>query len=179
MSSALRWWRPFALGLLLLGPDLGRASEVKPQRIEAKGVIQFRVRSTALSAADQTQLDEMARVLIEHPELELIEVEGHTDDREARSWERFGFRRARAVREHLVRRGVAATRLRIRDYGQVRPLESNRTAAGRARNRRVAFRIVTVNGKPNPPGGGAAPIDTPRNLCYFRRASPIAVALPT
>jgi OmpA-OmpF porin, OOP family len=149
MSSLLQ--RSWLLGLLLVGSSPGHASRIPPQRIEMKTVIGFTEGKAVISPADLKRLDEAAQVLGEHPEIELIDIEGHTDDREAKPYQRLGYRRARAVRDHLVRRGLAATRLKIVDYGMTRPLAANSTAAGRAKNRRVSFRIVTVNGKPNPP----------------------------
>ncbi len=67
-----------------------------------------------------------------------VEVAGHTD-----SWSdddhnlKLSQRRAEAVRDYLVAKGVAADRLSARGYGESRPVADNATEAGRAQNRRV------------------------------------------
>ena len=74
-----------------------------------------------------------------HPEITL-EVQGHTDSRGSdRHNMRLSDRRANAVRDYLVGQGIESSRLVARGYGETRPLESNRTRAGRAANRRVEF----------------------------------------
>ena len=50
--------------------------------------------------------------------------------------------RATAVRNALIARGVAPTRLRTRGYGGHHPLADNSTEAGRAKNRRIEFHVI-------------------------------------
>lgn len=67
-----------------------------------------------------------------------IRIEGHTDDRGGDNLNQaLSQRRADAVREALVARGVAASRIRTVGLGKSRPVATNATAEGRARNRRV------------------------------------------
>lgn len=90
-------------------------------------------------------LDNVARVLNAHPEIQRVRVEGHTDDRgdDAKNLE-LSQRRAEAVVEYLVTRGsVARERLDARGFGETAPLESNDTPTGRANNRRVEFNLVS------------------------------------
>ena len=74
--------------------------------------------------------------------LHRIRVEGHTDSHGASAANLArSTRRAQAVREALVFRGVPTRRLRAVGQGESLPIESNRTAAGRATNRRIEFYV--------------------------------------
>ena len=76
-------------------------------------------------------------------------IEGHTDATGSADYNKdLSQRRAAAVVEYLVSKGVARGRLVPVGYGFERPVASNATALGRAKNRRVEFTIL-------PPGGGA------------------------
>lgn len=89
-------------------------------------------------------LEQVVAVLADEPGLR-IRVEGHTDDvGPAAVNQRLSQRRAEAVRAYLVARGVSPGRVEAAGYGAARPLTSNRTALGRARNRRTEFRIAGV-----------------------------------
>ena len=71
-----------------------------------------------------------------------VEVQGHTDDEgSAASNLRLSERRADAVRRYLSDAGVDRARLTVRAVGEAEPIASNDTEAGRARNRRVVFRL--------------------------------------
>ena len=69
-----------------------------------------------------------------------IEIQGHTDSRGGDDYNmRLSGERAEAVRQYLMQQGIAAGRLTARGYGETRPIDTNRTEAGRANNRRVEF----------------------------------------
>jgi len=85
-----------------------------------------------------------------------VRIEGHTDDRDVRSnriedqWE-LSAARALAVMRYFLRSGeVPVSRFTAVGYGSTRPIASNLTAAGRARNRRVT---ITLVGKLQPVSG--------------------------
>ena len=92
--------------------------------------------------ADLTQdarsiLDGVALTLLSHPGIRL-EVAGHTDSSGDDAYNLdLSQRRAEAVRDYLISKGVNADMLGAHGYGEERPVESNATAAGRAENRRV------------------------------------------
>jgi len=78
-----------------------------------------------------------AEMLQRDPSLRL-EVQGFADSKGSDAYNlRLSERRARTVRDRLVALGVAADRLTVRGYGEARPIASNDTEEGRARNRRV------------------------------------------
>ncbi|MDI3283613.1 OmpA family protein [Polyangium sp. 15x6] len=97
--------------------------------------------SDTVKPASHPLLDEVAKVLLENPWITLLEIEGHTSTDET-SPPDLATRRASAVRAALVKRGVPGMRLSIRSYGADRPLDSNTTEQGRAKNRRVAFNVA-------------------------------------
>ena len=84
-------------------------------------------------------LDEVVRVMNEHPNLRL-EVQGHTDNVGDDVLNmRLSLERAESVRRYLMERGIAAERLVARGYGESRPTAGNGTAGGRSANRRIEF----------------------------------------
>jgi outer membrane protein OmpA-like peptidoglycan-associated protein len=87
-------------------------------------------------------LGQVAAVLLQHPEIARLAVDGHTDDRGGdKPNVNLSERRALAVVKWLTNHGVDARRLEARGYGARRPIADNKTDAGRARNRRVEFLI--------------------------------------
>lgn len=106
-------------------------------RAELPGVY-FAFASAELEPESDAALAGVARMLASHPDWSLT-IEGHTDSiGGAASNQGLSERRAEAVRAALVSRyGIAASRLAAKGFGATRPLESNATVEGRARNRRV------------------------------------------
>ena len=87
-------------------------------------------------------LDELAFTLRAHPRIQHVRIEGHTDNVGRPSYNlNLSFRRAQAVMQYLVRRGVRDDRLHSAGFGQEQPVADNDTETGRARNRRVSFVI--------------------------------------
>ena len=114
------------------------------ERLELLQAVLFEPSRDVLKAESEPLLAEVARVLNAHPEIALVRIEGHTDSQGSppANLELSG-RRAAAVRRWLAERGrVALARLAAEGYGQTQPIADNATADGRARNRRVEFRIL-------------------------------------
>ena len=85
-------------------------------------------------------LDQVAAILVAHLEISRLVVEGHTDNvgkPEANT--ALSQKRAEAVRDYLVGKGVGTNRLEAKGFGPDRPADTNATAAGRDNNRRVEF----------------------------------------
>ena len=87
-------------------------------------------------------LDEVVGVLREHGEIELIEVQGHTDSQGEADYNRkLSQKRAEAVSAYLTLHGVDPSRLTARGYGEDQPLQPGETEEAWAANRRVEFLI--------------------------------------
>ncbi|MEM7151933.1 MAG: OmpA family protein [Myxococcota bacterium] len=96
-------------------------------------------------------LNDVATVMKTVPEELHFNIEGHTDSKGSnRSNKRLSNRRVNSVREYLIGRGVAPERLQGIGWGEERPIDSNRTAAGRANNRRVEFNVNNADCKTTP-----------------------------
>ncbi len=95
-------------------------------------------------------LQEVFAVMQANPQLTLVRVEGHTDDRgrDDRNMD-LSRRRAISVIRWLIEHGVAASRLTGLGCGETHPIDSNSTTDGRQANRRVEFHIIA----PAPPDG--------------------------
>ena len=104
--------------------------------------INFESGSDRLTADSQQILSGVAATLQNYPEIR-VSVEAHTDNQgSAESNLQLSKRRAIAVARYLVEQGVAGRRLQPQAYGESKPRETNATAEGRARNRRVEFNVV-------------------------------------
>jgi len=89
-------------------------------------------------------LDEVAAFMKGHPEYELVQVQVHTDDR-GNPGQRSDAR-AEAVKNYLVSKGVAASRLEAQGYGAKNPVAVNLTPDGRRKNNRTYLRVKTYSG---------------------------------
>lgn len=97
----------------------------------------FATDSSQVDPTGQATLDSVARVFVEYDKTAAI-VQGHTDSTGTEAYNQsLSERRADAVRNHLIARGVAAARIAAIGYGESYPVASNDTAAGRQMNRRV------------------------------------------
>ena len=118
--------------------------EIETERLSLKDSIQFDSGRDTIKKQSFPVLDQVARLISEHKELTKIRVEGHTDNVGPAAYNKdLSQRRAASVVRYLAGKGVARNRLDPVGYGFERPVTSNATALGRAKNRRVEFRIVT------------------------------------
>jgi outer membrane protein OmpA-like peptidoglycan-associated protein len=85
-------------------------------------------------------LDALSDMIVEHPEVGLITIEGHADGLEAEA-EALSVRRAEAVRGSLLARGVPADRLAVRGFGATMPVAAPGDPDAEERNRRVEFKV--------------------------------------
>lgn len=96
----------------------------------------------------------VAEVLKAVPSIHKLRVEGHTDSQGNRLYNiDLSDRRAASVMKFLIEKGIDASRLVSQGFGPDRPIDTNATVAGRAKNRRVVFEIVE---------GGGATVEPPK-----------------
>ena len=71
-------------------------------------------------------------------------IEGHTDNVGSNYLnDKLSRKRANSVKNYLIKRGIAEKRIKIKGYGERRPIASNRTDFGRRLNRRTEIVIVS------------------------------------
>ncbi len=122
----------------------GFGCAIKAQTVELRDVT-FEFNSSALTLNGRSVLEPAVKFLINQPQLK-AEIAGHTDSVGSDAYNlKLSRQRAEAVRSHLISRGVAAGQLTAVGYGEARPVASNDTDEGRARNRRVELSIQGVS----------------------------------
>ncbi|WP_386679858.1 peptidoglycan-associated lipoprotein Pal [Loktanella sp. R86503] len=103
----------------------------------------FVVDSSSLTPQGQATLDSQATWLTTNSDYLAI-IEGHADEQGTREYNlALGARRANAVREYLISRGIPSSRLRTISYGKERPIEVCSNEACYAKNRR-AVTVISV-----------------------------------
>ncbi len=125
-------------------PDKGKSLVViTKDRIELKETVFFDPGKATIQKRSFSLVDQIAQVMKAHPEVKKIRVEGHTDadGNDGKNLE-LSKKRARAVLDALVKRGVEAARLESDGFGETQPIADNKTKAGKAQNRRVELKIV-------------------------------------
>lgn len=104
--------------------------------------LEFESGKDIIRTTSYTSLDELAALLVKHPEWAL-KISGHTDNvgKPAANLT-LSKKRAESVKKYLVSKGVAADHLKTEWFGQTRPIAVNTTPEGRQRNRRVEMLII-------------------------------------
>lgn len=115
----------------------------EPPLPEISDVLYFEANQMGLDRAQRVKLDGIAlELLLGASDVHLV-IEGHSDDSGPPEFNDVLSRwRASAVRAYLIERGVPWQRLSIVGYGASMPVGSSLDAEGRARNRRVEFRVI-------------------------------------
>ncbi|TQV84884.1 flagellar protein MotY [Aliikangiella coralliicola] len=91
----------------------------------------------------RSKLQALAQYIKHDPSIEVVLISGYTDSKGSRGYnQKLSERRVNSVKTALSLVGVETERFKIRAYGEKNPAASNRTAKGRAKNRRVYIRIA-------------------------------------
>ena len=116
------------------------------QRLVLRAPVAFVGATAKLEPKSEALLDQVARVLKNHPEIVVITVEGHADLHPlADANQKLSTARAEAVVHHLTQHGVAKARLQARGYGSTQPLvDRDGSAEARDQNSRIELRFFAV-----------------------------------
>jgi OOP family OmpA-OmpF porin len=115
---------------------------VTQEKIELKQKIFFDTDKATIQPRSFSLLDEIGNVLKSRPTM-TVRIEGHTDSRGTRKHNMsLSTARSESVRQHLVGLGIDPARMDAKGFGPDQPIETNKTAAGREKNRRVEFFIT-------------------------------------
>jgi len=105
--------------------------------------VRFTPAGTRILTESEGVLTAVVELLVQHPEIERLNVEGHTDKSgSARANLKLSRERAGSVVAWLVRHGISARRLTSEGFGSSVPVDTNDTEQGRANNRRLELRIM-------------------------------------
>jgi outer membrane protein OmpA-like peptidoglycan-associated protein len=119
---------------------------VTREAIVINDVVRFMTARATLLPESYPILNQVAKVLVDHPEIMKIEVAGHADSEGSDDHNlNLSQSRSESVRQYIIDQGVGEERLSAQGYGESSPVDTNRTKAGRATNRRVEFRILEQN----------------------------------
>lgn len=108
----------------------------------AEDDLRFRTSKADLPDGDLVSLDRVAELLLQHPKL-TARIEGHTDDKGREETNlKLSQKRADAVKQALIERGVDPERMTTEGIGEIRPIAKNTSPIGRRQNRRVEIYIL-------------------------------------
>ncbi|MCB9639028.1 MAG: OmpA family protein [Myxococcales bacterium] len=115
---------------------------IKEKKIELRQKVFFATARAKIRKRSFAMLREVADAIRSNRGIRVC-IEGHTDSRGPRAYNiDLSKRRARSVRNFLVRESVDVSQLTALGYGPIHPIDTNRTRRGRANNRRVEFAII-------------------------------------
>jgi OmpA-OmpF porin, OOP family len=104
--------------------------------------VNFKLASAELTSSAKLVLNDAAKLLLQYPAVH-IEIQAHTDSQgEKANNQKLSELRAQSVFEYLQSKGIEAKRMTPVGFGESMPLVSNKTVEGRAKNRRVEFKVI-------------------------------------
>ncbi len=110
--------------------------------VTLKGDVSFDTNSSVVRPGVYSELDRIASSLVQYPNT-VIRIEGHTDSAGSEAFNiDLSRRRAEAVKNLLIQRGVTSSRMEVVAFGESSPIATNATEAGRQMNRRVVIVIA-------------------------------------
>lgn len=129
-------------------PDEKPLANVTGDKITIDEEIKFKTGTAEIDPASDKLIETIAKIFKENPDIEFVEVAGHTDKKGTDGANKLlSQKRAESVIHHLVEDGVEKTRLRAAGYGPFCPLDKGDSEEAFAKNRRVEFSILRRGGK--------------------------------
>ncbi|MEM6644239.1 MAG: OmpA family protein [Bacteroidota bacterium] len=107
--------------------------------------VKFKTDSDELLPESLPKLDAVLKLMQKHPDFDL-KISGYTDNSGEASYNlSLSDKRAHAAEKYLLSKGISATRIMAKGYGEENPVATNETKEGRAKNRRVEFDLMVEN----------------------------------
>ena len=123
-------------------PDRGRVI-LTGTKIEILDKVFFEYNKAIIKSESFPILDAVAATMEGNPDIQLIEVQGHTDERGNDAYNLdLSTKRAAAVKQYLADKGIDKDRLESQGYGETQPLDNRKNESAYAKNRRVEFLII-------------------------------------
>jgi OmpA-OmpF porin, OOP family len=123
--------------------DVSELVVLEGDSIVVKETIGFPHGKAEIEPTSKDLLDAVAQILLRNPSITKLTIEGHTDTTgEPAANQPLSEERALAVKKYLESKGVEAARLESKGFGSSQPVDTNETDAGRAKNRRVEFKVT-------------------------------------
>jgi outer membrane protein OmpA-like peptidoglycan-associated protein len=117
--------------------------DLMEDRIVLSDKIYFELDSAVIEADSFGLLDALAKTLADHPEIQKVRVEGHTDQQGAAEYnQKLSDSRSQAVRDYLVKAGVAGDRLDAMGFGETQLVDRGENEDAYEKNRRVELKIT-------------------------------------
>ena len=111
--------------------------------------VYFEYDSAVIKEVSYDILDAVAATINNNPQIELLEIQGHADERGDDDYNlRLTADRAASVVSYLVKKGVKPKKLRSMGYGEYCPVDKGHNEAAWEKNRRVEFKVLVVDGVP-------------------------------
>jgi len=124
----------------IVQPNIGAAPVIDTKPIVLKNVF-FATGSAELESSSAYELNNLFELLQSYPQMR-IQINGHTDNvGDDSSNKTLSERRAQSVLNYLVNKGIDASRLSAKGFGETMPVDDNSTEEGRQNNRRTEFQV--------------------------------------
>lgn len=144
--AGLRWTAPESKSCPecpQLAPPPPPDPRISGNKIVIWGKIYYDTDKAIIKPISYPVLDDVVDVMQKNPQLTLVEVQGHTDARAGDAYNiKLSQDRAESARNYLIGKGIDASRLTARGYGESRPIADNKTKEGMSQNRRTEFVIL-------------------------------------
>jgi len=159
-------------------PDPGAPLTLE-QVITLPAPIEFKFDTAIMLPGAEVYLNQVLKVLQNHPEVLRLEIQGHTSSEGGADYNmRLSNDRAKAVFQWLVDHGIDAQRLSPRGYGLTQPLLPNDSEPNRQRNRRVQFRLLEQAPRAAPVGSPPATTQPPSATLQPNATQPPSATQP-
>lgn len=129
-------------------PEAPWSAQNGQSRVLIEGKVVFETDKAIIRPGSEKVLQTLLQFVTEHGEATRLRIEGHTDSTASDEYnQELSARRALAVADWLVDKGVDPERLLAVGFGESKPMAPNESTVGRSENRRTEFHVAEVNGR--------------------------------